>query len=360
MNISRIPQILAMVLLAISCPRLSDAADLTLTWDPPSDGVTTGYMIYVGQAPQTYSQQVDVGFVTSFTVTGLSDGTAYYVTVRAYDATGALSDPASEVTGTTQPAITGLTVTSSVPSPQVVGTTITFTAAATGGVPPHEFQFSLYDSIQWTTSAWTTASTTMWTPSTPGNGYWMNVAVRSSGSSNPDGELVRMLPFTITAPLPRINVAAAANGGKATASSISSAGFAPGSVIDGDRKGLNWGHGGGWRDKTQDKYPDWLQIDFAGSKTIDEIDVFTIQDAYTKPVTPTLSQTFTLFGVTGFQVQYWDGTGWLPVPGGVVSANGKVWRQFFFAGITTSRIRVWVDSASAGNSRLIEVEAYGH
>ena len=35
--------------------------------------------------------------------------------------------------------------------------------------------------------------------------------------------------------------------------------------------GAGWGSGGGWNDATPGAYPDWLQIDFNGAKTIDEV-----------------------------------------------------------------------------------------
>lgn len=45
---------IAVVLLVISWPRVSAAADLTLAWDPPTDGVTTGYTIFYGTASHAY------------------------------------------------------------------------------------------------------------------------------------------------------------------------------------------------------------------------------------------------------------------------------------------------------------------
>jgi hypothetical protein len=153
-------------------------------------------------------------------------------------------------------------------------------------------------------------------------------------------------------------VALAANGGVATASSTFSGSYPVTAVNDGDRKGLNWGAGGGWNDATANAYPDWVQIDFSTSKTINEIDFFTIQDNYTNPVTPTLSMQFTLYGVTDFQVQYWTGSTWANVPSGNVTGNRNVWRQFTFANITTSKIRVLVNNSLASYSRVVEIEAY--
>src|SRR5262249_42145926 len=47
-----------------------------------------------------------------------------------------------------------------------------------------------------------------------------------------------------------VNVALAANGATAIASSTNSgsSGFGPSGAINGDRKGLSWGNGGGWND----------------------------------------------------------------------------------------------------------------
>src|SRR5205814_8219581 len=95
-----------------------------------------------------------------------------------------------------------------------------------------------------------------------------------------------------------VNVAAAANGATASASSTINAGYAPSGAINGDRKGLAWGNGGGWNDGTAGTYPDALQVDFAGPQTIDEVDVFTVQDAFANPIEPVLGMPFTLFGIT--------------------------------------------------------------
>jgi hypothetical protein len=155
-----------------------------------------------------------------------------------------------------------------------------------------------------------------------------------------------------------INVALASNGATANASSIYNANFPAGGANNGDRKGLNWGNGGGWADGTDNVFPDWLEINFNGSKTINEIDVFTVQDNDSNPQEPTLAMTFSFWGITAFDVQYWNGSTWVTVPSGSVTGNNKVWRQFTFPNITTNKIRVWVTSGLWGNSRITEVEAF--
>src|SRR6266436_5102841 len=154
------------------------------------------------------------------------------------------------------------------------------------------------------------------------------------------------------------NVALAANGGVASASSIYSSNFPVTAVNDGDRLGLNWGNGGGWADGTANVWPDWVETDFNASYPINEIDFFTLQDNYQSPSPPTLNMTFTLYGVTDLEVQYWTGSTWTDIPGGALTGNNHVWRQFTFASITTDKIRVLINNSLASYSRVTEIEAY--
>jgi len=156
----------------------------------------------------------------------------------------------------------------------------------------------------------------------------------------------------------RVNVAATANGGTAFASSFHSASYPPAGTLDGNRSGAPWGGGTGWNDGTPNAGPDWLEIHFAGAQPITEIDVFSLQDAYTAPTEPGLGQSFSLYGVTDFQVQYWTGTQWTLVPGGTIAGNTQVWRQLLFSPVTTTAIRITVSGALDTWTRLTEVEAY--
>jgi hypothetical protein len=156
----------------------------------------------------------------------------------------------------------------------------------------------------------------------------------------------------------RTNFALASNGGAASAST-EHGGYPAAGANNGDRKGLNWGSGGGWNDNTSSVYPDWLQIDFNGSKTIDEINVFTVQDNFSSPAEPNETMTFSLYGITHFEVQYWNGSAWVAVPGGSITGNNKVWRRLTFSAITTNRIRIHINNSLASYSRIAEVEAFG-
>ena len=166
---------------------------------------------------------------------------------------------------------------------------------------------------------------------------------------------------TSAGPPPQSNVALAANGGVASASSTYSAAgysFAVSGVNDGERAGLNWGHGSGWNDSTANSYPDWVQITFNSAKTIGHVVVYTLQDNYANPVEPTDTLTFTQYGVTGFTVQGWTGSSWTTLA--TVSGNNLVKRTVNFNAYTTSRIRINVTAALASYSRITEIEAWGN
>ncbi len=155
------------------------------------------------------------------------------------------------------------------------------------------------------------------------------------------------------------NVALSGNGAAASASSIFSSGYPASGAVDGDRRGANWGSGGGWNDAAPgNTFPDWLEVDFSGSKTISEIDVFTEQDNYSSPSEPTETMTFSSYGLSGYEVQYWNGSVWADVTGGNVSGNNNVWRKFQFSSITTSKIRVLTNASADGYSRITELEAW--
>ena len=155
------------------------------------------------------------------------------------------------------------------------------------------------------------------------------------------------------------NVAAAANGATATASSVYGGGFGAAGAIDGDRLGTGWGSGGGWNDATRSAWPDSLEVAFNGAKRLDEIRVYTLQDGYTSPQEPTSTMTANLYGIRDFDVQYWDGENWVSVPNGEVRFNDRVRRVFAFPTVTTTKIRVVVHDGRAYFSRIVEVEAFG-
>jgi hypothetical protein len=154
------------------------------------------------------------------------------------------------------------------------------------------------------------------------------------------------------------NVALASNGAVASASSTFSAAFPVSAVNNNERAGLNWGNGGGWNDGTGNAWPDWVQINFSGSKTINRVVVYTVQDNYANPVEPTDTLTFSLYGITAFTVLGKQGSKWITLAS--VSGNNLVKRTVTFAPFITSQIRISITSALASFSRITEIEAWGN
>jgi hypothetical protein len=94
-------------------------------------------------------------------------------------------------------------ITSNLPAPQTTGTTITFTAAATGGVAPYQYKWWIYDGATWTvTQNWSTSATFAWTPASASSANRVGVWIRNAGSTadayanaNSNGSI----PYAITA-----------------------------------------------------------------------------------------------------------------------------------------------------------------
>jgi endonuclease G, mitochondrial len=157
------------------------------------------------------------------------------------------------------------------------------------------------------------------------------------------------------------NVAAASYGATASASSQFNGSYPAAGAIDGNHTGSGWGTGVGWNDATGGTFPDSLIINLGITQQISEIDVYSLQDNYGSPVEPTDTMTFTQYGLTNFQVQTPDGLGgWVDVPDGSVIANNRVKKRIIFQSpISTSQIRILVNSSADGvYSRVVEVEAF--
>jgi len=75
------------------------AADATLSWNPSTDPTVAGYKVHYGMSSGIYGHSIKVGNRTTYTVTGLGNGT-YYFTVTAYDSSGNQSAFSNEVSKT--------------------------------------------------------------------------------------------------------------------------------------------------------------------------------------------------------------------------------------------------------------------
>ncbi|HHV79241.1 MAG TPA: flagellar filament capping protein FliD [Firmicutes bacterium] len=155
----------------------------------------------------------------------------------------------------------------------------------------------------------------------------------------------------------RVNVALASAGAQAAGlddlgnpNEYDSTIFAASGAINGDKSADRWGTpGGGWNDATSGIYPDYLQITFAGQRTIDTVNVYTLDSSVYPAGT---------YGIRDFRLQYWDGVTWVTLS--TVTGNTAGMVQCRFKEVTTDRIRIAVDRANGTGdySRITEVEVF--
>lgn len=61
------------------------AAQLKLAWNANAESDLAGYKVYYGTGSRTYGSPINVGNVTTYTLTGLIAGQTYYIAVTAFD-----------------------------------------------------------------------------------------------------------------------------------------------------------------------------------------------------------------------------------------------------------------------------------
>src|SRR2546426_12523531 len=90
-------------------------------------------------------------------------------------------------------------VTADKPPPQVAGPPITFTASATGGTPPYQFKWWVYDGTMWMVAQdWSASPTFAWTPSAANAAAQLSTWVRSSANLTDTYESFKLTSFAIT------------------------------------------------------------------------------------------------------------------------------------------------------------------
>jgi len=122
------------------------AASVTLSWTASTSDTVAGYNVYFGTSSGNYTNKLNAGNSTTFTVPDLTPGVTYYLAATAYDSNGNESGFTGEVT-------------------YIVPGILTMTPAATpGGAPLIKFPVapgSWYE-VQATTDLqnWTTVAQT--------------------------------------------------------------------------------------------------------------------------------------------------------------------------------------------------------
>ena len=175
----------------------------TITWTASPSGGTSPYQ-YKWWVHDGATWTMATGWVasSSFAWTPTTANASY--TVRVWvRSTGSTADlPEGAATQayaiTAAPRVSAVTLTANRTSPQAAGTTITWTAAPTGGTAPYQYKWWVYDGTAWAMAVdWTTTNTFAWTPNTSGD-YYVGVWVRSHGNSANAAEVPHSVPFSIT------------------------------------------------------------------------------------------------------------------------------------------------------------------
>ena len=119
------------------CPRRHS---LSLAWNPVNDSRLSGYKVYYGTAPRKYTGQIDVGNVTTRTVSNLIDGATYYFAVTAYDASRLESAYSNEVVGAVPAAapVANFTVSTTTGAAPL---SLNFTSTSTGTIDTYAWVF---------------------------------------------------------------------------------------------------------------------------------------------------------------------------------------------------------------------------
>jgi hypothetical protein len=176
----------------------ASGASVTLAWDPSPDPTAVGYYVYHGVTSRNYPNKVNVGNVTTCTISNLVEGTTYYFAATTYDLAGLESDFSPEVSyyvpipATNQPPtldpIANVVINENTAS-QTVGLSGISSGSATEtqtlSITAVSSNPSLIPNPQVTYTSPNTTGALSFTPATYGNGSaTITVTVNDGGASN--------------------------------------------------------------------------------------------------------------------------------------------------------------------------------
>jgi hypothetical protein len=113
----------------------------------------------------------------------------------------------------------------------------------------------------------------------------------------------------------------------------------------------------GQKNAVSESDADWVEIDFSEYYPIQTINIATLRDDV-QYSSISSSDTFTLYGIQDFLIQYWNGNAWSTIK--QIVGNNKVLITATFPTVFTNKIRIYVTKAADGKARIVEVEAIGH
>jgi hypothetical protein len=184
------------------------AATVTLAWDPNPEPNIAGYIVSYGTTSRNYSTSVDVGKVTTWSVS-LVPGSRYYFAAQAYNTSGVRSAFSTEVS--TSIVANGPSIISLSPTSGSVGTSVVITGAnfgATQGTSVVRFNGTVG-----TPTSWSAGTIAVPVPTGAATGP---VVVTVNGAAS--NGVTFTVPATISLPAPWISgdIGTPAVGGRAS------------------------------------------------------------------------------------------------------------------------------------------------
>ena len=189
-----------------------------------------------------------------------------------------------QVVGPGASASTTTTTLASASNPSLLGASVTLTATVTGTSPTGTVGFTVNGAAisgcstvalagtgNVRTAACETAALIAGT---------QTIVARYSGDSSNLTSTSLSLSQIVNSPTGS-NVALASVGASAVASSTYSGSYPVSAIINNERAGTTR-----WRDSTSNAFPDWVELRFGGSKRIDRVVVYSVQDNWSSPVEP--------------------------------------------------------------------------
>ena len=121
-------------------------------------------------------------------------------TADAPEASTVAAFPIEAAAGGANGAVASVSLTSSDPTPQMIGNAILFTATPTGGTAPFLYKWFLFTGTTWTPVAdWTPGANYAWYPTEPNANYRIRVWVKGAANTADKAEASAELPFAVTA-----------------------------------------------------------------------------------------------------------------------------------------------------------------
>ena len=85
--------VITIFLVSINC----FSAQIKIKWTPNKEKRVAGYKIYYGNSSRNYTDSIDVGNKTSYTISNLLDGKTYFIGITAYNLNGKESSYSNEI-----------------------------------------------------------------------------------------------------------------------------------------------------------------------------------------------------------------------------------------------------------------------